>query len=420
MNAKTALTLSAASLLAACGAVMAAEPAQPGSDEIRATVAEMLSDAETRSSLLAAGDSGYDGKFFLAGDGYRLNIGGNMQFRYYADFRNDTPTDDGFESGFQMGYAQLWFDGTVNKDWVYKIQGNFETETGTFTLEDAYFAHVFSNGWMFIGGQVKAPLLRETLVDNYKQLAVETSVAEAFFGGGRTQAVALAKQADAWSFILAFSDGAFADNTDFTSFNGVSEADYSLTPRFQWKFAGDWKQFDDFTSPRGSQFACMLGGALHWQQSRNTNNPTDTDIQLFRYTIDLSVEGDGWNVYGAFYGSYTDPSTLTTNPDATNDLGFDLQGGFMLGEHTELFGRYDAILADSDRNWADDNVNFVTIGVNEYFAGHAAKFTFDGVISLNDTSGLVSSGTLPSTAIGLLGDTDSGEVVLRAQFQLMF
>lgn len=418
MNAKSALILTTASLLAASGAALAAQPAS--SDEVRATVAEMLADAETRSSLLSAGDAGHDGKFFIAGDGFRLNIGGNMQYRYYADFRNDSATDDGFESGFQMRYAQLWFDGTLNKDWVYKIQGNFDSEGGTFYLEDAYFAYVFQNGWMFIGGQVKAPFLRETLVDNYKQLAVESSEAETFFGGGRTQAVALAKTADDWSFIFAFSDGAYADNTAYTSFNGVSEADYSLTPRFQWKFAGDWKQFEDFTSPRGSQYACMLGGALHWQQSRNTAAPTDVDVDVFRYTVDLSVEGDGWNVFGAFYGANTNLNTLGTDPSSLQDFGAVIQGGFMVSDKVELYGRWDAIFADSDRGYAEDNMNFVTLGVNYYMAGHAAKFSFDGVVSLEDTSGLVSDGYLPNTNTGLLGDTDSGEVVLRAQFQLMF
>jgi hypothetical protein len=411
-------SLSAASLLVVCGGAMADQPA--GSDEIRATVAEMLADAETRSSLLSGGDAGHDGKFFIAGDGYRLNIGGNLQYRYYADFREDSATDDGFESGFQFGYAQMWFDGTINKDWVYKIQGNFNQESGDFQLQDAYFAHVFANGWMFVGGQVKAPLLRETLMDNAKQLAVESSVAEAFFGGGRTQAVAMAKQADDWSFILALSDGAHADNTEFTEFNGVSEADYSITPRFQYKFAGDWKQFEDFTSPRGSQYGCLLGGALHWQQSRNTASPTDTDVEVLRYTLDLSVEGDGWNIFGAFYGQYLDTSSLAADPDGLTDFGCVLQGGFMISEKAELYARYDGIFGDEDRGWSEDNQHFATLGLNYYLAGHAAKFTLDGVVALSDTSGLVSSGTLPSDQTGLLGDNDSGEVVLRAQFQLMF
>ncbi len=416
MNTTRGLSMSVAALAAACGM---ASGQSATSDDLRATIAEMIADVESRSSLLGSGDSGHDGKFFLAGDGFRLNIGGNVQFRYYAEFRDDSNPDD-FESGFQMRRSQLHFSGTANRDWGFRIQANFDSESGTFTLQDAYATYTFANGWTLLAGQVKAPLLRETLMADWHQLAVESSVAQAYFGGGRTQAVAITRTADEWSFIFAFSDGANADNTDFTDFNGVSEADYSLTPRAQWKFAGDWKQFDDFTSPRGSAFASLLGGALHWQQSRNTGSPTDTDVDVLRYTIDLSFEGDGWNAFGAFYGQYVDTRSLAADPDALNDFGFVLQGGVMVTERAELFARWDAILADEDRGFADDNMHFVTAGVNWYFAGHAAKLSVDGVVSLNDTSGLVSAGTLPNTNLGLLGDSDSGEVVLRAQFQLLF
>ena len=39
--------------------------AQQSTDEIRAVVAQVLNDAESRSSLLAGGDAGHDGRFFI-------------------------------------------------------------------------------------------------------------------------------------------------------------------------------------------------------------------------------------------------------------------------------------------------------------------------------------------------------------------
>ena len=86
-------------LLAAAFACPTLVMAQDNSDQIRATVAEMLADAETRTSLLSAGDAGHDGGFFLAGDGFKLSIGGNVQFRYMANFRDDRAGQDDFESG---------------------------------------------------------------------------------------------------------------------------------------------------------------------------------------------------------------------------------------------------------------------------------------------------------------------------------
>ena len=54
--------------------------------------------------------------------------------------------------------------------------------------------------------------------------------------------------------------------------------------------------------------------------------------------------------------------------------------------------------------------------MNYYWSGHAAKFTADVQYFIDDVNAL----SLPSTAIGYLGDTDDGEVAIRFQFQLLF
>ena len=48
-----------------CSAGAWGAPAE--ADGVRAVVAEMLADAQERATLLASGDAGHDGKFFIAG-----------------------------------------------------------------------------------------------------------------------------------------------------------------------------------------------------------------------------------------------------------------------------------------------------------------------------------------------------------------
>src|SRR5262245_47882484 len=94
------LVVLAGAALCATGSAWADQPAT-SSDEIRATVNEVLSDAESRTSLLAGGDAGHDNRgFFIAGDGFRLNVGGLLQFRYVLNFRDDVNADE-FQPGFQ-------------------------------------------------------------------------------------------------------------------------------------------------------------------------------------------------------------------------------------------------------------------------------------------------------------------------------
>jgi phosphate-selective porin OprO/OprP len=399
-------------------------------DEVRAVVSEMLADAQNRSSLLAGGNGGHDGNFYLADDAgnFRLNVSGQVQFRYLLNFRDETTNSDqdDFESGFQTRRTKIAFSGhVINPNWTYKVEGAFDRDGGSFNLEDAYVQYNFGNGFRAKWGQFKLPFLREELVSSRYQLAADRSVANEFFNQDRAQGIEIRYEQEAWRVAAAFSDGFATDNTDF---NSGAEADWAATGRVEFKFAGDWKDFEDFTSKPGQQFSALVGAAVHYQQSRNTNNPTDVDVNYLGYTFDVSLEGDSWNLYGAFMGSHTEGrATGVDLPDADN-FGVVVQGGYRFAQNTELFARYDAVFLDEDTVASgEDSFNFLTVGLNQYYAGHAAKATIDLVYAFEDTTNLASSfqdpfsnGGFPNTGVGLLGDGEDGEITVRFQFQLLF
>ncbi len=413
-----ATRLSVAWLIGACGvstATLADTPAAPArGDEVRATVAEMLADAESRSSLLAGADAGHDGMFFLAGEGFRLNVGGSMKFRYILNFRDDTATDDGFEPGFQNRFTRLHLSGKVHENWGFDLLAQFDAE-GSCKLLDALATYSFNNGWTLLWGQTTAPIVREDMMGDEYLLDMEYSNATTLFAPGRVQCVGANYTAEDWRLWVTFNDGAASLNTDFTA----DPADYALSGRFEYKFAGEWARFNDHTSKQGEPFAAMVGGAAHFQESPNSSDPADTDTELLLYTFDVSLEGDGWNAFAGFIGTHTEMETLSSSSEL-DDFSVVVQGGIRVTEIDELFARWDGLFFDDDRGFEEDNYNFLTIGYNRYIAGHAVKFTVDGVYSLEDTSDLVGAGLLPNTNLGLLGDTDDGEVVIRFQMQLLF
>jgi len=404
--------------------------AQQSSDEVRAVVAEMLNDADSRSSLLA--DAGHDSKGFnISGEGFTLRVGGQIQFRYLMNFRDDENTvgaraGDDFESGFQTRRTKLWFHGNIiNEHWKYKLVGAFNKGSGAFELEDAYVSYDFSNGFYAKWGQFKAPFLHEETVSDSKQLAVERSIANAIFNQDWSQGVELGYKADAWKFQAAFTDGLATRNTDFTS---DAESDWALTGRAEFLIKGKWDQFEDFTSRQGGDFGALVGAAVHYQDSANSANPGDVDQQYLGYTADASLEGDGWNGYAAFMGRHVDsrgPVGAGDNPDF-DDFGLVVQAGVYVAADTEIFARWDAVFLDEDRVAdGDDNFHFLTVGLNQYYAGHAANASVDVVYAFNETTNLVGASALanqgfPSTSSGLLGDSKDGEVVVRLQFQLLF
>lgn len=437
MKIKGLVVLAGAAIGFGGSAALAAEPVN--SDEVRAVVAEMLADAETRSSLLAGGDAGHDGKFFIAGDGFRLNVGGQVQFRYNLNFRNSNvaSADDDFNGGFQTRRTRLHFDGKINKDWDFRVQGDFNRSGGSFTLLDAYARYNFANGFKVQWGQFKLPLLREELVSNAYQLAADRSLTNNVFTQSRSQGVALSYETESWRATGAVSDGLASLNTDnsltaqvrenTSSFRVAGEAEWAITGRFEYLFAGNWKQFSDFTSPKGADFGALLGLAGHYQQSKDTENALDLDRDTVVYTADIGFKGDSWNINGAFIGRYTKfyGNTAALASNEFHDFGGKVEGGWRFAENDEFFARWDAIFVDSERlTTGDNNFHFVTGGYNHYFAGHAAKFTLDAIYAFQNSQNLrnvlgTGSGAIDS-GIGLIGENARGEVAIRAQFQLLF
>ena len=420
---------------------------------------ELRADAGSRTSLLQSGaTAGHNSNGFFIGSGdgnYNLYVGGYTQFTYSLNFRDggdDGPLGSDSEdltNGFDAKRTRLIFQGNVlNPNLSFYIQGAFEGDnssdsSGGFELLDAYGNYDFDNGWGVKWGQFKAPYNREELVDPRHTLASDTSVVNAVFNAGRTQGVALHYRGDNLGFVGSLNDGASTSNTPYwtgasdpilsSAFGGPIEleADFSVTGRVEYMFAGQWERFEDFTSFRNSDdIAVLLGGAAHYQHGGDTAGFTPagvgggtelafTEYDLFLYTIDISVEGNGWNLFGAFIGRTVDPDGV----DSANDFGFVVQGGFFLADQFELFARWDAVYADDDAYGSSDDFNTFTFGGNYYFVpeSHAAKLTVEASYFIDTVSDnpLVLP-TAPSSTTGLVPDTDDGQWVLRGQMQLVF
>jgi hypothetical protein len=406
---------------AALGLGATVASAQNSLDQSRAYQSELSADAAGRTSLLSAAQpTGHDDKGFFMSDGtgnYRLNVGGYEQFRYVANWRSSSGAspDHSFTGGFQSARTRLIFNGNiVNPDLTFRIEADVSRATGTFGLMDSYGQYKLSNGWSVKWGQYKLPLLREELVPDTCQLTVERSITNAVFTQTRSQGIEANYETDSWRVYLDVSDGLRTLNTDL----GVAaQADWAFTGRAEWKWAGDWKQFRQFTSWQNADTAAMLGLAGHYQHGGGTG--VTTPVNVAEYTMDASVLGNGWNVFGAGIGRHTKPSG--GGGSSTDDFGVVAQGGVFVSSKDELFGRYDGVLPDSSRAPLDKIFHTVTAGWNHYFAenSQAAKFTADVEWNLTRTTenALI---TTPNSAAGLLTDSKSNQVALRLQFQLVF
>lgn len=407
------------------GAFTTASAQTSTTDKDRAYAAELMASSQKATS--AAPSTGA----FKITDGsgnYVLQVGGYTQFRYVMNWRDNPPDlaggvhDSGFTSGFEATRTRINFSGNVvNPDMRFRIEGGWSDAEGdgsNFTLLDAYGHYHFNNGMYLKWGQFKPALLREDSIDSPYQLAADRSMTEAVFAQGWSQGVELGWKGDSFGFRFDFTDGLRSQNQAYSA----QDADWALTARLDWKWAGDWSRFDDFTSFRNSDYAGLLGFAGHYQQTGNTaTTPAVSTPQasLFEYTIDASAEGNGWNLYAAFIGTHTEPD----QGDGFDDFGFELQGGVFVTEQAELFARWDMILVDEDRGTtADEDFNTLTFGANYYVVpeSHAAKFTADVLWYLNEPGNNALVGGGAYTPQALQPSSDDNQLALRFQFQLMF
>ena len=408
---------------AARGVVASDEVVRSDNDAVRSIVAEMLADAETRSSMLQSGTAGHDGGFYMASsdNSFRLNIKGALQYRYQANFRNSSGGTDDFEPGFSSPRTLLFFTGHVfDPRLFYQIRTNFSGSDGIARRDDAFVGYKIDEHWTMRGGQGLFAFTREWYHGDLKLQTAERSLSALLFGEQRAQFVDLKYQDDDARFIFTFSDGFRSQNTDFTS----DPADWALTARTELKLEGSWKAVTgDYTSPRGTDPAAAFGAALHFEQGPNAPGVGSQD--LFAWTVDFLYKGGGWNLFAAAVGYHSEDEAGVGGADFS-EYGIVAQGGAYVTDDTELFARYDLILPDDARS-DNDSFNALTFGMNHFLHGHAARFTLQAQWYMDPTLdteagnfGNTGSRNPSSTLFGVLPSSERDQVTITAQFMLLF
>lgn len=366
----------------------------------------------------------------------RIRIGGQLQFRYTADFRDDDGVEEEFAHGFEAVRTKILVETDLTESLGARLSFNAGSlsngaptgESGSeFEVEDAYASWRVSDGLYLKWGQFKPNYLYEESVDDAYQTFVDRSPIAEYLGQQWTEGVQLTWQGDSARVSVGVFDGF---GTWGTSYDSPDESDISIGVRGDLKF-GDapWRQFGDFSSWRGNDWGLRLGGALVYQSFGETGaaSPVD-DAQRIDYTLDGQLEGDGWAVGGSFAGMYVD---LDDGPiDDISSHAFNVFASFFITSQLEFVGRLTGLYPDTESVTGDeDDFYFVEAGANYYFVpeSHALKLQVDFVWALDETAGLGSvsnnNGIRPvgnGALTGLLGSMDEDELAIRAQIQMLF
>ncbi len=399
------------------------------SAEIRGVVQDVLADADTRTSFQdSAATAGWKKGFFLASpDGnFSLKVGGQLQVRYVLNSRKGNTRLGPFNPpntqwGFENRRTKLSFSGNVfDKSWTYKIKGAFSRAGGNFFLEDGYVQKKLDGGLAIKVGQFKAPWMREELVSSSKQLTVERSIVNEYFNQGYSQGIQLGYEADSFRAWAWAGDGIGSRGFGPARFNSQNTnwdrtaTNYSFAGRAEYKISGDWSQFKDFSSKRGSNSGMMAGVSAVTQRA-NQNLSADADgTKVYGVTGDFTWDMSGASLFVS--GVWTNVDSPNAGGDS-NPWGVTIQGGYFVTESVEAFVRYEYMDYDPTLLTNVAKYDGFTVGGN-WFINSSVKFSAD--FSYNFAS--LAAGAFVASSAGFRADEpgEDGQWAIRAQLQLLF
>lgn len=422
-------------------------------EEVRQLIREVLSDADTRASMMADGmTAGHDPKngFFLSSnDGtFLLQLSGQIQLRYILNNRNrnDSPGDfDDTESGFQMRRVKVGFAGHIGDPRLeYNILFNANRDDGDVELEDAWIGYKFTDSFKIWAGRFMNRYSREQIMSSRRQLAVDRSIVANVFAGndGYVEGVAMewVVDPDFLKASLTINDGLNSgaqggagggfQNRGNDFHNDAS--DIAFTGRLDFKLAGDWSQTADASSwSNANGLHAFIGAAAHYElgesgdgEASATTAQTGPYDSFLQWTVDALVKTSGLGVMAAFHGWHFDDAS--SNPAAignTDHYGATVQVAYMVvPDKLEPFVRFEWIEVDDSVPMVGDEIlHALTAGFNWYHAKHSAKFTTD-VTWIPDTLNAANTMGIGLNGIGVLSDDgeEEDQLIWRIQYQLLF
>lgn len=395
MTNTTQLTASAILLAATTGFATA------GALEIdRTYAAELKADAASRTVL-------------NQGNLSNLEVSAGVRFSYdFSSVDGRSPSDDDTTMGFGIKDAMVVIQGDVTDNMHAKISFDFGPDdssagggSGAAALEDAFVDWTVNDSFSLRIGQFVPSGSAEGSTSEYKIMGATRSVVHEFLDTPSwTQGVEARFGGENWGGAVGFTDGR---NTANTAFNSAAEADFGINARFDFYSDSDKGRFSDQVAWRGQNAGWRFGAGVQLE-SHGSTNPSGMETDDLFYAIDAAYEADGWAVRAAFYGANIETGTEHDN------MGFELAGSFFFSDQWEGFARWNMLILDDDagagQTTGEDTFNFIEVGANYYFVpgSHAAKFTVELGISLDETADITGGGDVGVTVFGSAAGTSGG------------
>ncbi len=207
------------------------------------------------------------------------------------------------------------------------------------------------NGWDMTLGTFNRADSRESLIGDGHQMALDRET-------GRAQV-----QGAAWNHtgddmrvnVAVYNNNGGAEGSGTTAGNDSS---MGWNVRVEYLAEGSWGQFDEFTSADGSTSGTLVGFSYRTADAGDGAATNEDDVD---WNLDVQMQMGGSNLYVSYHDSEDDSAGTSSNRTQ-------VMWSTWIDSDWELYVRY----LDDD---ATPLGEVTSIGVNQYWAGHNAKWT---------------------------------------------
>ncbi len=385
--------------------------------EIRAIVEDVLADADSRVNLALAGvTAGYDKGFVLmSSDGnFRLQIGGQFQFRLVYNHQDNAPVDDN-RFGFENRRVKIILGGhVVDPSWAYYIESEANRSGGDLNLSEyAWIQKDLGHGLKARFGKFKPMFAREDGISSRKLQTVERSQINSKFGAGAAQGVLVTYDVDRFRLGASMFNGLQTNSQPWSD----EDTEWAFAARAEYLALGSRESIEDDVAFKDLPEALLFGAAVAWQMDEfgtgsNLPDPdfNNAETENLSLTADATLKMHGFSIAGAFFYRLLDTDALGLSLD---QYGVVVRSGIFLTDSIELYGMYEW----GDLDTSADNLNIATIGISKYWSRHALKWQSDvgyAFESVDSSWAVNSAGWRPDSA------DEDGQIVIRSQLQILF
>jgi hypothetical protein len=242
--------------------------------------------------------------------------------------------------GFEDGRTWLNFSGTVAGDYSYDIRHDLD---GARNWENASWD--MGNGWNMTMGSFLRSDSREQMIGDGNQMTLDRAAGDGVIVQGARWSNT---SDDLRTSVSLTTEGASA---------AANLSAYQWNLRMEYLVEGGWGQFDEFTCADGSATGTLVGFSYRTRDEGDGGDPTDGDVD---WNFDVQMQMGGSSLYVSYHDFSDDTGGLDNNTTH-------VMWSTWVDSDWELYVSY----------WDDDSTDGeeLSVGVNQYWAGHNAKWT---------------------------------------------